>query len=145
MTGHTSLSTHLCSLHGRYRWTPPLCGRTRHHSDRGWSSTGWSLSRSNRPWSQPGSGSEGPRWGGWDGTRWRARKWRGRSCWSAAPRRTSCSSCTALGDTRCHRMGEPAETGESTGRNANIVLKTQKTTNNTIGAENTKDIEGNFF
>lgn len=106
------LSTHQCSLHGRYRCTLLLCGRTPLRSGRDWSNTGWSPSRSNHPWSPPGSGSVGPRWDGWAGTRWRARRWRGRSCWSAALRCTSCSSGTAHADTRCRRTGEPGVTGE---------------------------------
>lgn len=103
---HTS-PTHLCSPLGRCKCSRPLCGRTPLHSGKGWSSTGWSRSRSSRQWSPRGSDSADPRWGGWAGTRWRARRWRGRSCWSAGPRCTSCSSGTAHGDTRCRQMGEP--------------------------------------
>lgn len=107
---HIPLPTHRCSLHGRCRCTLPLCGRTPPHSGRGWSNTGWSPSRSNHPWIQLGSGSAGLRWGGWAETRWRARRWKGRSCWSAARRCTSCSSGTAHAGKRCRRTGEPGVT-----------------------------------
>lgn len=104
---HTHTHTHQCSLHGRYRCSPPLCGHTPLRSGRGWSSTGWSPSHSNLPWSPRGSGSAGRRWGGWVGTGWRAMRWRGRSCWSAAQRCTSCSSGRVHADTRCRQTEGP--------------------------------------
>lgn len=109
-----SLATHRCSLRGRYRCTLPLCGHTPLRSDRGWSSTGWSLSHSNHPWIPLGSGSVVLRWGGWAGTRWRVRRWRGQSCWNAALRCTSCSSGKAPASTRCHQTGGPGAIAEET-------------------------------
>lgn len=100
-------STHQSSLHGRCRCSLPLCGRTPLRSGRGWSSTSWSPSHSNPPWSPLGIGSAGPRWDGLVGTRWRVRRWRGQSCWSEAPKCTSCSSGKAPANTRCHQMAEP--------------------------------------
>lgn len=121
---------HQCSLHGKYRCTLPLCRRTRLRSGRGWSNTGWSPSRSNHPWSRLGSGSVGLRWGGWGGTRWRTRRWRGQSCWSVALRCTSCSSCTAHADTHCRRMGEPDVMEEEREKTLVVNVKTSGATFN---------------
>lgn len=113
--------THRCSLHGRCRCSLLLCGHTLLHSGRGWSSTGWSPSRSNRPWSPPGTGTASRQWDGSGGTRWKATRWRAQNYWSAELRCTSCSSGRALANTRCHRMGEPWTMEEEKGKRKVLV------------------------
>lgn len=102
------INTYQCSPRSTRKCSPLLGCGTAHCCHTGWSSTGRSRSRSNRRWSQVGSGTAGHWWGGWGGRGQCWSWWMGPSCQTWGRRRTSCSSRRARASRCCRRKAAPS-------------------------------------